>query len=222
MPKPVPIITNFTEYFRVERDVYVQNMSNTQVSLQFETFPGRIESVLLPKTKNPLNLTQLIPFSAIKQSVDLRKMVNRRPPVLRLLEENEYIEFYQNLAKRRGVSPEEVMDEAHQSQSDLQNKRAFTNPTRKARKTIEEEAEERKNEPMDPDEKVTARVVGLCASVGDDLDEKDRMGAREMLDELREMDLTTADLEYLLGHGYYKSVKKYAQKELEERVNEPA
>ena len=45
--KNVPIITNFTEYFRTERDVYVQNRSNTQVSMQFETFPGRIESVLL-------------------------------------------------------------------------------------------------------------------------------------------------------------------------------
>ena len=220
--KRVPIITNFTEYFRVERDVYVQNRSNTQVSMQFETFPGRVESVLLPKTKNPINLTQLVPFDAIKQSVDLRKMVNRRPPVLVLMEEAEYIAFYENLSKGQGVSIEEAMDGAHQTQSDIQNKRAFTNAAPKSRKTIEEEAEARKDEPADPDEKITARVVGLCASVGEDLDEKDRLGAREMLEELRDLELTTADLEYLLGHGFYKSIKKFAQKELDTRINEPA
>jgi len=216
MTKPA-IITNFTEYFRTERDVYVQNVSNTQVSLQFETYPGRIEGVLLPKNKKPLNLTQLVPFSAIKGSIDVRKMVNRRPPALVLLSEEQYLAYYDNLAKKRGTKVDVEMDEAAQHQSDLQGKRTFTNPTQKGRTTIEEEAEERKGEPVDPDEKVTARVVGLCANVGTDVDEKDRMGAKEMLEELQEMDLTTADLEYLLGHGYYKSVKNFAQTELNVR-----
>lgn len=212
-----PIITNFTEYFKTERDVFVQNLSNTQVSLQFETYPGRIEGVLLPKGKKPINLTQLVPFGAIKMSIDLRKMVNRRPPVLVLMSEEEYLAYYENLAKRSGRTPDEEMEAAHEYQSDLQGKRAVTNPSPAVRKTIEEEAEERKNQPADPQDKVTARVVGLCASVGDDIDEKDRMGAKEMLDELRDMELTLADLEYLLGHGYYKSVKNFAKKALEER-----
>lgn len=216
MKKPA-IITNFTEYFKIERDVYVQNVSNTQVSLQFETFPGRIEGVLLPKSKRPLNLTQLVPFSAIKSSIDVRKMVNRRPPALVLMSEEEYLAFYDNLAKKRGSTAEDEIDVATQDQADIQGKRKFTNPTPSPRTTIEEEAEARKNDPADPDEKVTARVVGLCANVGDDVDEKDRLGAKEMLEELQEMDLTTADLEYVQGHGYYKSVKNFAIKELESR-----
>ena len=215
MTKPA-IITNFTEYFKTERDVYVLNKSNTQVSLQFETFPGRIEGVLLPKAKKPINLTQLVPFSAIKGSLDIRKMVNRRPPALVLLSEAEYLAYYDKLAEKRGTSRADEIDDAAQYQSDLQGKRTFTNPTPKGRTTIEEEADERKNKPLEPDEKVTARVVGLCANVGDDIDEKDRMGAREMLEELRDMELTSADLEYLLGHGYYKSVKNFAQKEMDE------
>lgn len=77
METNTPTITNFTEYFREERDVYVQNKSNTQVSLQFETSPGRIESVLIPRDKKPLNLTQIVPFTAIKASVDLRKKIGR-------------------------------------------------------------------------------------------------------------------------------------------------
>jgi len=50
------------------------------------------------------------------------------------------------------------------------------------------------------------------------VDEKDRIPAREMLDELKGLNLTTADLEYLLGHGYYKTIKQFAQKQLESRT----
>jgi len=214
----VPIITNFTEYFREERDVYVQNRSNTQVSLQFELIVGRTESILIPKGKKPINLTQLVPFHAIKASTDLRKMVNRRPPVLVLMDEGEYLEYYEKLGAQYGISAEEAIDMAHQEQSDLQNRRTFTKPSPEPRKTIEQMAEEREAEPMDPQDKVTARVVGICNSVGDDVEEKDRMKAGPMLDELRDLDegqqLTRGDLEYLLGHGFYPSVKKWAEREL--------
>lgn len=217
----IPTVTNFTEYFREERDVYVQNKSNTQVSLQFETSPGRIDSVLIPRDKKPLNLTQMVPFKAIKESVDLRKMVNRTPPVLVLLSEAEFLAYYENLAAQAGVPAEAVIAEAHKTQRDLQDKRIFTNPDPRSRKTLDEEAEERKDEPADPQDKVTARIVGLCNSVGDDIPEKDRMSANDMLEEIKDLDqgqaLTRADLEYLQGHGYYKAVKNWATATYNER-----
>jgi len=215
------IITNFTEYFRKERDVFVQNRSNTQVSMQFEA-EGRSESVLIPRGKKPLNLTQLVSFKMIKESLDLRKLVNRRPPVLVLLSEEQYIEHYQKLADSNGITLEEAMDNAHQYQSDLQNKRAFTKPVADSRKTLDQEAETRADEPPDPQDKVSPRVTGLCANVGDDVAEKDRMKAGAMLEEIKELNtydkgLTRGDLEFLLGRGYYASVKKWATGELERR-----
>jgi hypothetical protein len=217
----IPTVTNFTEYFREERDVYVQNKSNTQVSLQFETSPGRIDSVLIPRDKKPLNLTQMVPFKAIKESVDLRKMVNRTPPVLALLTEAEFLAYYEKLAEQVGVPTEAAIAEAHKTQRDLQDKRIFTTPDPRSRKTLDEEAEERKDEPADPQDKVTARIVGLCNSVGEDIPEKDRMSANDMLEEIKDLDqgqaLTRADLEYLQGHGHYKAVKNWATATYNER-----
>lgn len=216
-----PVITNFTEYFRTERDVYIQNKSNTQVSMQFEVSPGRTESVLIPRDKKPLNLTQIVPFHALKGSIDLRKMVNRTPPVLKLLSQEEYEAYFQTVADQAKKTPEEVIVEAQQYQRDLQDKKTFTEPSPRGRKTLDEMAEERKDEPADPQDKVSARIVGICNEVGDDIDEKRRMAAAPMLEEIKDLDagtpLTRADLEYLQGHGYYKSVKNWALKLHSER-----
>ncbi len=213
-------IYNFTEFFREERDIYVQNCSNTQVSMQFETYPGRIEAVLLPKSKDPINLTNLVPFDALKQSVDLRKMFTRRPPVLVPMSEQEYADYYDNVAKSKQMTRDKVIDDAHRYQRDLQDKRVFTNPTKdpQDRKTIAEHAAEQAALPPDPEQKLTPRVAGLCQGAQEDIEEKDRYSATEILDELREMDLTLGDLEFVMGHGVYKSVKAYAQKLLNERV----
>jgi len=219
MPSAAGAITNFTKYFREEHDVYVQNKSNTQVSLMFEMGMGRTESVLIPRNPDPINLTQLVPFSAIKDSPDFRKMINRRPPALILLEEEEYLAYYEKKAKSRGTDAQTEMDEAHQGQAAIQNKQAYTNKDAGPRRTIEELTEEQAAAPQSPDDIVTARVIGLCAQVGDDVEKDKRMSANQMLDELRAMELTRADLEYLMGKGYWKTVKKFAQKELESKID---
>lgn len=208
------LITNFTEYFREEREVFIQNKSNGQVALQFEIAPGRVEPLILPRSKDPINLSQRVPFLAIKNSMDLRRLVNRRPPALALLSEAEFLAHYERKAKEAGVSVAEIMDEAERRQFAATNRQA---EPASPRKTLEELADERKAEPPSPEERITPRVVGLCAGVGEDVDKKDLIPARDMLEELKSMDLTVADLEYLLGHGYYKTVKQFAQKEMETR-----
>jgi hypothetical protein len=70
--KVMPAVRNFTEYFKEERDVYVQNVANAQVSCEFPISPGRVEGFLFPHNRDPINLTQFIPFHAIKDSMDFR------------------------------------------------------------------------------------------------------------------------------------------------------
>jgi len=217
----VPVITNFTEYFREERDVYVQNRSNNQVSMQYSTGHGVVESLLLPRGKKPLNLSQLMSFVDIKGSTDLKKLVNRRPPVLVLMEEEDYLDYYKKLAALEGKSMEQVMDEAQRHQSDLQNKRAYTRPMGESRQTLEEIEAEHAALPPDPQDKITARVAGLCSNVGADVKEDDRMSVNEMLYELDELNsddsLTRGDFEFLLGKGFYPEVKKWANDQLDKR-----
>ncbi len=218
------LITNFTKYFAQERDVFVQNRTNTQVSMQFELGPDRVESILIPKSRDPLNLTQLVPFAAIKSSIDLRKLINRKPPALALMSEQEYLDYYEEAAKDAGVSLEGAIVDAQGRQQALQNKTAYTNPTPTRRLTTEETSDLRENDPPDPQDIVTARVVGLCNKTGDSLQPSEKVSARDMLSELKGLEgegtgLTRADFEYLLGHGTYPSVKKWAQVALTDKFD---
>src|SRR5579863_975338 len=71
----VPIV-NWTDFFKEEKDIYVQNVANAQISLQFEVAPGHTQGFLVPHTRDPFNLTQHVPFAAVKSSADFRKMLN--------------------------------------------------------------------------------------------------------------------------------------------------
>jgi hypothetical protein len=65
-------VTSYTQYFREEKEIYVQNVSNAQVSVAFEVATGHVESLLFPNKRDPLNLTQYFPFGVIKNSMDFR------------------------------------------------------------------------------------------------------------------------------------------------------
>ena len=90
-------------------------------------------------------------------------------------------------------------------------------------KIVTQQAEDLAKEPQDPQEKLTARIIGMCNQTGDALPITQRLGAREMLDEVKTLNmdnaLTRADLEYLQGKGYHKTVTSWAAKELAERVD---
>ena len=215
-----PIITNFTKYFAKERDVYVQNLSNTQVSFQVELQGGRVDHVLLPKGRRPLNLTQQIPWDGLKNSMDLRKLVNRRPQVLALMEEDEFDLYYENLSKSRNQPVDRLVAEAHQYQQDLQNKKTFTNPAIPVkRSTLEEQATEVENQPPDPQDIVSARIVGICRQVDTEVKEADKLPVNDMQEEIEGFQtagqLVRADYEYLQGHGFYSAVKQWAGTQLE-------
>jgi len=209
--KKMKPITNFVKYFSgEERDVYIKNTSNTQVSMQFETSPGHFEHVLIPKTRQPFNLTQHIPFVAIKQSTDLRRLVNRRPPVLQLMSEEEYNQYYESLAESRGTTLDEEINKSLEEHSELMDKRAFAAKNEEKGKSIEDLKKEHLEDPeANAEMQPLPVVVGLCAQVGKGMTE---LSPEEMMTELEqaEPDLRPTDYEYIASHGYYKIIKKWA------------
>lgn len=214
-------ITNWTEYFREERDIYVQNVANAQVSLEFEIAPGIIQSHLFTHTRNPVNLTQHIPFHSIRNSVNFRKMLNRRPPVLQLLTEEEFTAYYNRKANEWKVSPEEAIDRAEeQRQGVAQHRKMETNETPtpihevvEDGKRIGEKKIVRSAEIISSDEIINPRVLHLCNQVSSLIAEKDKMRAADMLEELERVEeqLKLDDYEYLRAHGYWKTIKAWAQ-----------
>lgn len=207
-------IKSFTDYFKEERDVYVQNLSNTQISLGFGVAPNN-SSALIPETRKPYNLSQYVPFKDLKNSVDLRKMLNRKPATLILLEEEEYNQFYEDLAAKKGTTADEEIIQANEEQQALMNRSSYVEREKKASKDADEAVEEEIKEGQAPDQELPEmpqpRIIGMCAD--------DKLTATDFLERLSMMDdagdLSDADFEYLQSNAPKKSVKNWAVKQLQ-------
>jgi hypothetical protein len=219
----MPIITNFTEYFKVEKDVLCQNVSNCQVSVSFEVGPGHTESFLFTNSKDPVNLTRFIPFHAIKGSMDLRKMLNRVPPALRLLDEAEFDAFYKKQADANGLSSsDEAMERAEARRQSAQNHTPLADAVDpvKIHEVVEDGQRlgERKlvkstSGTVSEDEEINPRVLNLCLQVHPSLPDQQKMTAQTFLSELDNLQgLTYMDWSYIQAHSYYKSVRNVAKK----------
>lgn len=96
-------VTNWFKFFQTERELWVQNTSATQLSMQFEVAPGHYTGVLVPIGPDPVCLTNEVPFESIKKSLDFRKFLNRVPAVLRLMTEEQAHEYYTARARNLGA-----------------------------------------------------------------------------------------------------------------------
>lgn len=205
---------NFTEFFKEERDVWVQNVSGTrQISMSFVTRNGEVIRYLLPRGRKPQNLSQRIPFDAIKNSMDLRNLLNRRPRVLELMTSEDAMAFYQKKADEKGTSLEEEVDAAFNIQKNLQEKNAPTVDTPPPRLTLEEQ--EKMIEEVS--EEIHPRVVGMCQEAKKDKEGKvKRLKAEDFLDELSDLEgiLTVDDFSYVVSHAPYKTVRNWANERL--------
>jgi len=213
-------VNNYTDFFKEERDIYVQNVSNCQVSVTFTVAPGQSESFLFTNTKDPVNLTRYIPFSAIKQSMDFRKMLNRTPQALRLLEEDDFSNYYARSAELHGLeSPEDAMVVAEERRRDIQTH----SPTLDAPKPMKvtEDHDGDNLQKVDVAEEVSPRILNLCLQVHPQIPDQQKPTAAVLLSELDSINgLTMLDWEYVQSHGFYKSVKNLAKKKLAELVSE--
>ncbi len=213
------MISNFTEYFKTEKDVYVQYVSTCQVSVSFEVGPGHSESYLFTNSRDPVNLTRQIPYQAIKNSMDLRKMLNRVPPALKLLEESDFNTYYKKAAVTNGLtSVEEAMEKAEARRA------AAANHTPLSDAIAEEKAKEEDIKPKQvvvaEQDEINARVLHLCLQVHPSVPDQSKMSAQQLLSELDGLgQLTLSDWEYIQSHGFYKSVKNQAKKMVAQLVS---
>lgn len=211
-------IISFTDFFKEEKDVYIQNLSNTQVQFQCEVAAGRIKNVIIPRTRKPYNLTQRVSFNAIKESIDFRSLFDRNPPVIRIITQTEYEKYYQDLAARNSTSVEKEIAEANNLQLGIMDRKVEENSP--PPKTIDDM---RSSSIADDGElpieaQIHPRIAGLCSQVSPDVDDDLKMKANEFRDELEviEEELKPVDYEYLISHGFYKSIRNWASKKFNE------
>lgn len=96
-------IANWLQFFSVERDIWIQNLTATQLSMSFEIAQGVQEGFLVLPGLNPVCITQSIPFEAIKRSSEFRRFANAQPSVMRVMTQEQALEYYEQQARMSGA-----------------------------------------------------------------------------------------------------------------------
>ena len=195
---------NIFEYFREPKNVYIQNISNPigVLSLEFKT-DHEILTHRVPANRNPVILSDFIPFDAIKNSGNFLKFLQSysgHPARLQLLTEEEFLAFYQDMRETLGASSVKDVIEEVQSKAGEFNSALSLKFTEKV--AIVPEV---KGVVMS---EVNPRVMSLCQQL--DPTNSSNIGPKEALDILGGLDLTAMDCDYVLSHTYDRVKKENA------------
>lgn len=206
-------IRNLNEYLAKTDTIIVQNVSGGQVSMVFYDENGRVEPFSLPVGTDPVRLTDFIPIELIRKSVDFRKLVQRKPPAIRLLSEEEYEAYYRAKASRSGKSPEEIEEEVKEKVYAFTYKKSelleSSNVSEEVEKTKEMISIAEKGE-VSPG--IHPRVMQVVLSLNEgSMDASDALYTLNILQELG-----VDDYRYIYHNVKVESLKKWALQKLSE------
>lgn len=230
-------IPSFTQFFRDEREIYVQNVADAQVSVTFEVATGHVESYLFADTRDPVNLTTYFPFAVVKNSMDLRKMLQRKPAALKMLSEEEYKAYYADRAKRSNLTTvdakgkkipdvDAAIQRAEEERQGVLQRMPITDERPKPIKDLKSEDDSPDDDDdspvpvrgrnLQPEDLINPRILHLCNQVKGELTDQEKMPANQLLEELHKLEpkLVATDWEYVANHGHYKSVRNFAKKKI--------
>lgn len=101
----IPNAINWMKFFEEERDIWLQNISDVQISLDIEIGPGQTYPKVIPLLPDPICITNEIGFDMLKKSSNFKKMMNKRKngkPLLIPLTEEQVAAYWRAKAKRMG------------------------------------------------------------------------------------------------------------------------
>ena len=197
---------NLHEFFAEPHPVYVQNISNPigVISLEFRTKTGQAIPFRVPANRNPIRLTDKVPFDVIKDCINFLDFLNPSaygPAKLQLLTEEEYDGYYTSMQKLTEINAKQLAAEAQEKALQVQN--AYASLEQKIVPSTVTKPVEYTIEPQ-----VSPKVISTCQLLNPDTNENPTpMGAREALDILNSLSLTMIDYDYIMGHTY-EHVKK--------------
>lgn len=229
-------LDKFSELFKEEQPLYVKTLIPGQVSFDIPTGPGQVESVRVPHTGDPVCLTDIAPFDALKRCMDLRKLAAPRrtrsgglkPPAITILTEAQVRSHYASKAERLGYINDDGTPDIERAAAPVYTEEAVRTPVNKvelpksATAELAEQSGQNANlgdEPVAMAEVVHPRVLHLCQELSEEVPENQRMPADTVLNDLHVLgELNVETLNHLLAYGYYKSVKAWATQQLQARA----
>lgn len=183
----------------------------SQVVVQFKD-GDEVIGVPAISGKDPVCLSERVPFDILKRSRDLASSVARGS--IKLMTHAEAEEYFTGKAKALGVSVQSVVDQAiKEVNAALQN-----TPLDEIEKSAPKEKRKK------TEEVVTPHVLNLLEQGGPARPAHLRLGANRMIERLKELQeiggLTETDLEYISTQASYPSVKRWAAKEIGTELEE--
>jgi hypothetical protein len=224
-------VVSWTDFFKEERDVFLQNISSTVVSMEFRDHGGVVIPIRILPTRDPVNLTEHIPFELIKRSQDFRKLVNRQPSVVIILSEAEYRAYFEKKAQQDGADPEAVASQASKRATTFDTpSQAMLDPipsgpapmdaNSRARTAREAARADVAQEFTAEEDEVHPRLLHITQQfqrdTGEDADAvMNRYSPNQCLADLQTLGaLAEVDLNFILARIPYKSVRAWAQQQL--------
>lgn len=227
-------ITNFTELFREEQDIYVKKLVPGQVSIGFRVGPSGESDSYCVKSGDPECLTDRIPFEAVKHSSDLRTLANPRrvkngfkPPAIAVMTYDEAVKHFEKKAKRRGLwttdengnkvpdvaaaqAPRIVATDEHTPRTKITPSKQKEEP-----EGLKQLGKEGKIKIVNP---INSRVQQMLHELNLAEDENERMLADDLIEEFEAMgdELNRATLKHISQDGYYATVKRWADARIDE------
>jgi len=222
-------VPSFTEFFREEKDIYIQNVSGGIVSMIFGSGDDQ-EYFSLKMSRDPIVLTNNIAFAKVKQSSDFRKMIMANPPRILLLSQEEFEAYYKEKQKHSGKSSEELKREAEIEEQRYmlrqdREQAAAPAPIHKVVKDGKRFGEKKEvvaNEIVDEGEVINPRILGICQKVSKQIPQNEWPDASVLLADLKlvaeTQSLQIEDFDYIRANVGYKAVRKWATEQQKKLV----
>ncbi len=186
---------NVFEYFKDSQAVFIQNISQPVgiLSLEFKRPNGEVIPYKVPASRDPLCLTNFVPFEAIKDSASFMSYL--RPSgtsgtKIQLIAEEDYYKHYEKKQELYGKSSvEEVMEDA-------QNTVAELNTNMPASPVNAEPTDELARKAA---ASVNPRVVAVCQQLNPEIESTEKINASEAVTALEAIELSIVDTAYILN-----------------------
>lgn len=94
---------NYDDLFQGDKDIWVQNVSDTICSMQFETGNGNFLPFTVPIGGAPIAISREVPKDVLAKSPEFRRWLSRTPKILRVLNDEEVFAWYANMARERNI-----------------------------------------------------------------------------------------------------------------------
>ncbi len=197
-----------------EQPLYLQNVSGGIVSIEFR-YENQIIPFRLANVREPICITDAIPWNVIKNDYKFRELLNRenvgKEKWVTIMTQDEYTAYLERRSQILNRSKEELITRSKTAHSELNDKPDVST-------TTEDRKENLINEVKDKDilladiEIINPKILGTCQRLHPESDSKiDPIDALDMFESMAD-GFTENDFNYIISHSYNDIIKKWALK----------